>query len=71
MLPMVIFSAVSLFVPRGGVVMFGLGLVFVLWSTRVCTRLLAEIASCGDEHGGLVAYACWLVFCLFSLLVIF
>ncbi|KAJ3699500.1 hypothetical protein LUZ61_003205 [Rhynchospora tenuis] len=71
MLPMVMFSAISLFVPRGGIVMFGLGLVFVLWSTRVCTRLLAEIASCGDEHRGLVAYACWLVFCLFSLLVIF
>ncbi|XP_072975305.1 uncharacterized protein [Typha angustifolia] len=71
MIPMVIFSAVSLFVPHGGVLIFGLGAVFVLWSTRVCTRLLVELASCGDEHRGLIAYACWLVFLLFSLLVIF
>ncbi|XP_058087623.1 uncharacterized protein LOC131234706 [Magnolia sinica] len=71
MLPMVIFSAVSLFVPEQGVVIFGLGAFFVLWSTRVCTRLLVELASCGDEHRGLIAYACWLIYMLFSLLVIF
>lgn len=71
MLPMVIFSAFSLFVPQGGVVVFGMGLVFVLWSTRVCTRLLVELASCGDEHRGLIAYACCLIYLLFSLLVIF
>jgi hypothetical protein len=33
--------------------------------------LLAELASSGDEHKGLIAYACWLVYMLFSLLVIF
>ncbi|KAG2552707.1 protein YIPF5 homolog [Panicum virgatum] len=71
MLPMVIFSAVSLFLPRGGGLIFGVGMAFVLWSTRVCTRLLAELASSGDEHRGLIAYACWLVYMLFSLLVIF
>uniref|UniRef100_A0A453IBC3 Protein YIP n=2 Tax=Aegilops tauschii subsp. strangulata TaxID=200361 RepID=A0A453IBC3_AEGTS len=71
MLPMVIFSAVSLFLPRGGGLIFGMGMGFVLWSTRVCTRLLAELASSGDEHRGLIAYACWLVYMLFSLLVIF
>ncbi|XP_042399426.1 protein YIPF5 homolog [Zingiber officinale] len=71
MLPMVIFSALSLFVPHGGVVIFAMALVFVLWSTRVCTRLLVELASCGDEHRGLIAYACWLVYLLFSLLIIF
>ncbi|KAG9458977.1 hypothetical protein H6P81_003485 [Aristolochia fimbriata] len=71
MLPMVIFSAVSLFVPQGSVVTIGLGFAFALWSTRVCTRLLVELASCGDEHRGLIAYACWLIYMLFSLLVIF
>ncbi|XP_077241253.1 integral membrane Yip1 family protein [Tasmannia lanceolata] len=71
MLPMVIFSAVSLFLPQGGVVIFAMGAVFVLWSTRVCSRLLVELASCGDEHRGLIAYACWLIYMLFSLLVIF
>ncbi|KAF9613068.1 hypothetical protein IFM89_005516 [Coptis chinensis] len=50
MLPMVIFSALSLFLPQGGVVVFGLAALFVIWSTRVCTRLLVELASCGDEH---------------------
>ncbi|PKU76861.1 protein YIPF5 homolog [Dendrobium catenatum] len=71
MLPMVIFSAISLFVPHGGVVIFTMGSVFVLWSTRVCTQLLVELASGGEEHRGLIAYACWLVYMLFSLLVIF
>ncbi|BAF11705.1 uncharacterized protein [Oryza sativa Japonica Group] len=71
MLPMVIFSAISLFLPRGGGLIFGVGMGFVLWSTRVCTRLLAELASSGDEHRGLIAYACWLVYMLFSLLVVF
>ncbi|KAJ6796852.1 putative protein YIPF5-like protein [Iris pallida] len=71
MLPIVVLSAVSLFVPRGGMVMFGLAAVFVLWSTRVCTRLLLEIAAGGDEHRGLIAYACWLIFTLFSLLIVF
>ncbi|RWW01537.1 hypothetical protein GW17_00035432 [Ensete ventricosum] len=71
MLPMVIFSALSLLVPHDGVVIFLMAAVFVLWSTRVCTGLLVELASCGDEHRGLIAYACWLVYMLFSLLIIF
>ncbi|KAI3995515.1 hypothetical protein MKX01_007317 [Papaver californicum] len=40
-------------------------------SSLVCTRLLVELASCGDEHRGLTAYACCLMYVLFSLLVIF
>ncbi|KAA8539145.1 hypothetical protein F0562_025837 [Nyssa sinensis] len=50
MLPIVILSAISLFVPQGGAAIFSMAGVFVLWSTRVCTRLLVELASCGDEH---------------------
>lgn len=71
MLPMVILSALALFLPQGGVVIFVLAAVFIIWSTRVCTRLLVELASCGDEHRGLIAYACFLIYMLFSLLVIF
>ncbi|XP_043698469.1 protein YIPF5 homolog [Telopea speciosissima] len=71
MLPLVIFSAFSLFLPEGGVFIFALGAFFVLWSTRVCTQLLVELASCGDEHRGLIFYACCLIYMLFSLLVIF
>ena len=71
MLPIVIFSALALFLPQGGVLVFGMMGVFVIWATRVCTRLLVELASCGDEHRGLIAYACFLIYMLFSLLVVF
>nr|GME17444.1 protein YIPF5 homolog [Ipomoea batatas] len=70
MLPVVILSAISLFLPGGMAIKVVAG-VFVIWSTRVCTRLLVELASCGDEHRGLIAYACFLIYTLFSLLVIF
>ncbi|PSR98781.1 hypothetical protein CEY00_Acc25306 [Actinidia chinensis var. chinensis] len=71
MLPMVILSAIALFLPQGGVGILVIAGVFVIWSTRVCTRLLVELASCGVEHRGLIAYACFLIYTLFSLLVIF
>uniref|UniRef100_J3LCP7 Uncharacterized protein n=1 Tax=Oryza brachyantha TaxID=4533 RepID=J3LCP7_ORYBR len=31
-----------------------IGMGFVMWSTRVCTRLLVELASSGGEHKGLI-----------------
>ncbi|KAH7841404.1 hypothetical protein Vadar_029518 [Vaccinium darrowii] len=71
MLPIVVLSAVALFLPQGGVAIYIAAGVFVVWSTRVCTRLLVELASCGDEHRGLIAYACFLIYTLFSLLVVF
>ncbi|XP_019181822.1 PREDICTED: protein YIPF5 homolog [Ipomoea nil] len=70
MLPIVFSSAVALFLPQGMAMKVAAG-VFVIWSTRVCTRLVVELALCGDEHRGLIAYACFLIFMLFSLLVIF
>ncbi|XP_074556449.1 uncharacterized protein LOC141812303 [Curcuma longa] len=70
MQPMLIFYALPLLVPHGGVVIFAMAMVSVLWSTQVCTRLMVEIASCGDEHRGLIAYAYWLVYLPFSLLII-
>ncbi|XP_071698698.1 uncharacterized protein [Rutidosis leptorrhynchoides] len=71
MLPIVILSAAALFVPQGGIVIFVMMGVFVIWATRVCTKLLVELASCGDEHRGLIGYACFLIYMLFSLLVVF
>ncbi|XP_076918721.1 uncharacterized protein LOC143579236 [Bidens hawaiensis] len=71
MLPIVMLSAATLFVPQGGLVIFVMMGVFVMWSTRVCTQLLVELASCGDEHRGLIAYACFLIYMLFSLLIVF
>ncbi|XP_028096155.1 uncharacterized protein LOC114296056 isoform X1 [Camellia sinensis] len=53
LLPVVVFSALSLFIPQGFVVAnFILAAVFVMWSTRVCSCLLLEGASRGDEHHG-------------------
>ncbi|MCL7024715.1 hypothetical protein MKW94_022436 [Papaver nudicaule] len=71
MLPMAILSASALFLPQAGVIVMGMAAVSVLWATKVCTGLLVELASCGGEHRGLIAYACGLIFVLFSLLVIF
>lgn len=71
LLPVVILSAVSLFVPQGGVVRFAVAGVFVIWATRACTNLMVAVADGGEEHRGLIAYACFLIYTLFSLLVIF
>ncbi|XP_008241251.1 PREDICTED: protein YIPF5 homolog [Prunus mume] len=71
MLPVVILSAASLFVPQGGSFRIAVAAVFVLWATRVCTGLMVALADGGDEHRGLIAYACFLIYTLFSLLVIF
>ncbi|XP_021908415.1 protein YIPF5 homolog [Carica papaya] len=72
MLPVVILSAVSLFVSQGsGVARFLMAGAFVVWATRACTNLMVALADGGEEHRGLIAYACFLIYTLFSLLVIF
>ncbi|RZC25245.1 hypothetical protein D0Y65_004085 [Glycine soja] len=70
MLPMVVLLALSLFMPRGGAVIVVLSMVFVTWSARVRNKLLGLVTR-WDEHLGLVGYACFLVYSLFSLLVVF
>ncbi|KAH6802981.1 Integral membrane Yip1 family protein [Perilla frutescens var. hirtella] len=71
MLPIVMLSALSLFVPQGGMAIMIITGVFVIWATRVCTGLVVELANCGDEHRGLITYACFLIYMLFSMLVVF
>ncbi|XP_047329038.1 protein YIPF5 homolog [Impatiens glandulifera] len=71
MLPEVVFSAVSLLIPRGGAFNFGLAVVVVMWSTGICARLLAEGGSGDNTHRGLIAYPCLLIYAVFSMLVIF
>lgn len=71
MLPLVMLSALSLFVPQGGTAIMIITGVFVIWATRVCTGLVVELANCGDEHRGLITYACFLIYLLFSMLVVF
>ncbi|KAL0317249.1 UNVERIFIED_CONTAM: protein YIPF5 [Sesamum angustifolium] len=58
MLPIVMLSAFSLFVPQGGMVIMVITGLFVIWSTRVCTGLVVELANCGDEHRGLITSNC-------------
>ncbi|GER51221.1 integral membrane Yip1 family protein, partial [Striga asiatica] len=69
MLPIVMLSAISLFLPQGGMVIMVITGLFVIWSTRVCTGLVVELANCGEEHRGLITYACFLIYMLFSLLL--
>ncbi|KAK7244921.1 hypothetical protein RIF29_39750 [Crotalaria pallida] len=71
MLPVVIFSAISLFLPQGGFVAVAVASVFVMWATRASTGLIVSLTDGADEHRGLVAYACFLIYSLFSLLVVF
>ncbi|KAA0043892.1 protein YIPF5-like protein [Cucumis melo var. makuwa] len=55
MLPVVVLSAVSLFLPQAGLLRFAVAGVFVLWATRICTSLMVSLADGGDEHRGLIA----------------
>lgn len=71
MLPVVILAALSLFLPQGGLVRLVVTAVFVLWATRAAANLMVSLADGEEEHRGLIAYACFLIYTLFSLLVIF
>ncbi|XP_065857085.1 uncharacterized protein [Euphorbia lathyris] len=71
LLPVVMLSAASLFIPQGGPVKYVIAGVFIIWATRACTNLMVSVADGGEEHRGLISYACFLIYTLFSLLVIF
>lgn len=71
LLPMVIFSALSLFLPRAGPTIVAIAFLSIAWSTRSCTSLLVVVAPHAQEHKSLVAYTCGLLYTAFSLLVLF
>lgn len=71
MVPMVVFSCLSLFVPHRGIGTFIMAGLTVLWCTRACTKLLVALAPHAHQHRSLVAYACILIYIMFSLLVVF
>ncbi|XP_021718204.1 protein YIPF5 homolog [Chenopodium quinoa] len=72
LMPIVIYSAASLFLPPTGTTAgFVVAAVFVIWATRVCSRLLSVDELGASEHRGLIAYPCFLIYCLFSMLVMF
>lgn len=72
LMPVVIYSAASLFLPPTGTTAgFVVAAVFVIWATRVSSRLLAVDELGASEHRGLIAYPCFLIYSLFSMLVMF
>ncbi|KAL9229289.1 hypothetical protein vseg_004773 [Gypsophila vaccaria] len=73
LMPVVLFSAAALFLPPIGSSVAGLIVAgfFVVWATRVCSRLLAEDSIGCSEHRGLIAFPCLLIYTLFSMLVMF
>lgn len=71
LLPMVIFSALALFLPRSSLVTCLIACLVVIWCTRACTTLLVMATPYGEEHRNLAAYACGLIYTTFSLLVLF
>ncbi|KAK4797924.1 hypothetical protein SAY86_030250 [Trapa natans] len=71
LLPLVILSAASLFLPPGSTGRLGAAGIFVLWATKACTGLMVALADGEEDHRGLIGYACLLIYTLFSLVVIF
>ncbi|KAL2894534.1 Protein YIPF5 [Bienertia sinuspersici] len=72
LLPIVIYSAASLFLPpTPTTAAFLIAAVFVIWATRVSSRLLAVDDLGASDHRALIAYPCFLIYSLFSMLVMF
>lgn len=71
LLPMVMFSALSLFIPHSGLTTLVIASLVIIWCTKACTRLLVVLAPHAEEHRSLVAYACGLIYTAFALLVLF
>lgn len=71
LLPMVIFSALSIFLPRNSLMTFVIACLVVIWCTRACTSLLFTATPYAEEQWSLAAYACGLIYTSFSLLVLF
>jgi hypothetical protein len=71
LLPMVIFSLLSILVPGRGVLEFILAVVTVIWCTRSCTTLMIDLVPHAEEHRSLIAYPCGLIYTAFCLLVVF
>nr|AGV54718.1 YIPF5-like protein [Phaseolus vulgaris] len=72
LLPVVYFSALSrFFLPIERVNCLSIASIFVLGAMKGSAGLVVSLADGGDEHRGLIAYASFLIYTLFSLLVIF
>lgn len=70
LLPVALFSALSLLLPKGPILL-GLGALTVLWCTRTSSLLLVHILPHVYHHRFLLAFPCALIYTAFTLLVLF
>eukprot|EP00850_Spirogloea_muscicola_P016713 SM000138S00020 [mRNA] locus=s138:15970:17814:- [translate_table: standard] len=71
LLPLVLLSAVTIFLPPGtSVALLAAGLM-VLWSARSCSGLFVALLPHMEQHRQLLAYSCALTYAAFALLIIF
>lgn len=71
LLPMVMFSALHLFLPQSGMTELVFAFLAVIWCTRACTTLLVMVVPHAEERRSLIGYACALIYTTFSLLIVF
>eukprot|EP00897_Mesotaenium_endlicherianum_P010624 jgi/Mesen1/9590/ME000657S08875 len=71
LLPHIVFSSISLFMPHRSLLSLVLAGLTVLWSTRTCSSLLVTLVPQAEEQRSLVAYVCAVIFSMFALLVLF
>eukprot|EP00270_Netrium_digitus_P009937 TRINITY_DN3058_c0_g1_i1.p1 TRINITY_DN3058_c0_g1~~TRINITY_DN3058_c0_g1_i1.p1 ORF type:complete len:349 (+),score=79.84 TRINITY_DN3058_c0_g1_i1:146-1192(+) len=71
LLPLMLFSALSLFIPQRSLFAYATAAMVVAWSSRTCSGLLVHLMPQAEEHRFLLLYASALIFAAFTLLVLF
>lgn len=71
LVPIILFSTVSIFLRNRSMVRYILGALTVLWCTRACTTLMVFLTPQAGDFRSLIAYPCALIYVAFSLLVLF
>ncbi|CAI5972120.1 unnamed protein product [Closterium sp. NIES-65] len=71
LLPMVLYSAISIFFPRRGVLTAVAAAVAIVWCTRTAASLLVAIVPQADDVRALIAFMCIVTYFCFALLVLF
>lgn len=71
LLPMVAFSALSLFLSRKGMLIFICAAAIIFWCSRTCSNLLLALLPQSEDFKLLIVYMCALIYSAFALLVVF
>lgn len=71
LLPMVLFSIVSVVMPRRSILVGVTAAVAILWCARTAASLLVAIVPHADDVRALTAFMCVLVYACFALLIVF